>query len=246
MNWLEEQLCPALHWFVVCVCVRASVCVRVVLQCRDYITAAPWKSSLSIEGVDLPQLTDRSPCAYSLRLIWEVSVIRLESRWWFRGAGHALAKSCSAKKTPTNSLLPVRTVLKRRGNTPLFGSSLDQDVSCENIQIGEPSCSVETDQRPRWQKINQLEIEQNVSAEHRWVKSIISAWSGFHCLCLCVLYKCQILLTECLLASRVKKQPNPSLYMVVYCIYSPVIAIGSLYVGKKTGMIIMWRRDGIK
>lgn len=125
------------------VCVRASACVHacVVLQCWDYITAAPWKSSLSIEG----QPTDRSPSAYSLRLIWEVSV-RLESRWWFKGAGHALAKSCSAKKKKKKK--QILCCLSGR-----FWSDVKTRLCLapqwikmrlvRNIQIGQPSCSLE-------------------------------------------------------------------------------------------------------
>lgn len=207
VQWIGWKSSCVQHYIdLLCVYVRVCACV-----CSLAVSGLYNRGPLIVIVVNRGCWSAAADWPFTLRLQPEVNLRgvchQIRVKMMIQRSRPRFGKIMLCEKKQTNSLLPVRKVLKRRWNTPLFGSSLGQDVSCENIQIGEPSCSVETDQRPRWQKINQLEIEQNVSAEHRWVKSIISAWSGFHCLCLCVLYKCQIMLTECLLASRVKKQP---------------------------------------
>lgn len=90
-----------------------------------------------------------------------------------------------------------------------------------------------------WRQTNAQDDRRSTSSKlsRKFPRSTVGSNQLFQsglCSTICVyVSKCQIMLTECLLASRVKKQPNPSLYMVVYCIYSPVIGIGSLYVEKK-------------
>lgn len=71
MNWLEEQLCPALHWFVVCVRASACVCslaasglynrgplIVIVVNRGCWSVAADWPFTLRLQ----PEVNLRGVC----------------------------------------------------------------------------------------------------------------------------------------------------------------------------------------